>query len=728
MNTLKRINQLQIEDVLQHAVQSSIYYSACYVHYYDDTNVDKNKFYKYAHFTIQGDGIRFDNDEYLFFPWEDILIEGSCLHLGANIIIDYSDWSALVNGEDKLLSTFTSEKAEEPLLKARFLKSLSESSVWNSSTLFKSTKSNRVITIRITDNVVLIDGFEYSYHLEYDFKRRDNHICLIVAAGGALKYTQEGKLFLLEEEYKQTNKSDGIVEDIFTFGKKHFWDSLSFDSSRLKKFTRGIIQLPEYITSIKDYTFSGCKNLTSVIIPEGITEIPEGCFENCPDLVRIVLPKHIRSIGKYAFKGCSSLSEITIPEGIEIIPNGCFENCSGLVSINLPASLKKLGQNAFKGCQRLYKVVIPEGVTSISSECFDGCKMLVSVSIPSSALVIGEKAFCACSGLDHCVIPDSVNTIGQYAFNGCKNLKSFVLPSSLRTIERGCFRSCEKLQEIDLKDCNVTKIGAGAFESCSSLKQVILPYTLEVLDEKAFRKCSFLQRVYIPKSIRIIGYDAFQACVLLSTVEIEPGEPLSLGAGAFSHCFSLRTIVLPTSVTQLPNLLFKYCWNLETLYILGERVTTEGMAVFEDCRKLKKIYCKIGQETEDLLPDVTVIPENLIFTNCGFDCFQSCESFTHVVFEATIEETRSTFHGCNQMKTFDLKGNVHTIGGLTFQFCTRLSSLIIHDSSIKFDSFALSNASNIQKLIAPEGFSLPESVYWRYDGNPRADVLSEIME
>ena len=61
------------------------------------------------------------------------------------------------------------------------------------------------------------------------------------------------------------------------------------------------------VTGISSYAFDGCKELTSVVIPEGITEIGEYAFEGCIALVEVDIPESVTRIRKGAFKGCSKL-------------------------------------------------------------------------------------------------------------------------------------------------------------------------------------------------------------------------------------------------------------------------------------------------------------------------------------------------------------------------------------------------------------------------------------
>lgn len=60
------------------------------------------------------------------------------------------------------------------------------------------------------------------------------------------------------------------------------------------------IDIPNSVTSIGDYAFSGCINLTSVVIGNGVKEIREGTFMYCP-LKSITIGTGIRKIVSDAF-------------------------------------------------------------------------------------------------------------------------------------------------------------------------------------------------------------------------------------------------------------------------------------------------------------------------------------------------------------------------------------------------------------------------------------------
>ena len=69
--------------------------------------------------------------------------------------------------------------------------------------------------------------------------------------------------------------------------------------------------IPNSVTRIGGYAFSGCTGLTSVTIPNSLTSIGYHMFANCSGLTSVTIPNSVTSIGDYAFSGCSGLAEVT---------------------------------------------------------------------------------------------------------------------------------------------------------------------------------------------------------------------------------------------------------------------------------------------------------------------------------------------------------------------------------------------------------------------------------
>ena len=113
----------------------------------------------------------------------------------------------------------------------------------------------------------------------------------------------------------------------------------------------------------------------------------------------ITIPNSVTSIGEYAFFGCSELTSITIPNSVTTIGSSAFYGCTGLTSITIPNSVTTIGNWAFNGCRGLTSITIPNSVTNIGDWAFYGCSGLTSITIPNSVTNIGDYAFYYCKNL-----------------------------------------------------------------------------------------------------------------------------------------------------------------------------------------------------------------------------------------------------------------------------------------------------------------------------------------
>ena len=203
--------------------------------------------------------------------------------------------------------------------------------------------------------------------------------------------------------------------------------------------------IPNGVTNISSYAFSGCSGLTSVTIPASVTGIGDVAFSRCSGLTSVTIPVSVTSIGNGAFDGCSGLTSVTIPVSVTSIGDWAFSGCSGLTSVTIPASVMSIGGYAFDGCSGLTSVTIPVSVTSIGDGAFQLCTGLTSVTIPAGVTSIGDWAFWGCSGLTSITIPASVTSIGNHAFDGCSDLTSVTIGNSITYIGYEAFYNCRSL-------------------------------------------------------------------------------------------------------------------------------------------------------------------------------------------------------------------------------------------------------------------------------------------
>lgn len=72
------------------------------------------------------------------------------------------------------------------------------------------------------------------------------------------------------------------------------------------------IEIGSSVTSISDYAFYFCGNLTTMTIPNSVISIEDCAFWFCDILTSVTIPDSVTKIGIRAFADCEALESITI--------------------------------------------------------------------------------------------------------------------------------------------------------------------------------------------------------------------------------------------------------------------------------------------------------------------------------------------------------------------------------------------------------------------------------
>lgn len=110
------------------------------------------------------------------------------------------------------------------------------------------------------------------------------------------------------------------------------------------------------VTSVGSYAFSGCSELTSVILPESIERINSTAFGNCCNLTSIQMGSHLTTINIYAFWRCSSLTSVRIPDSVKSIYGYAFSGCSELETIIIGNGIEEIYNSVFSSCPKITDV------------------------------------------------------------------------------------------------------------------------------------------------------------------------------------------------------------------------------------------------------------------------------------------------------------------------------------------------------------------------------------
>lgn len=426
------------------------------------------------------------------------------------------------------------------------------------------------------------------------------------------------------------------------------WSS-PWDDSKVRS-----VHVEDGITSVGDYAFSWCDQLTEVKFSDSVTRLGKGAFSDCTCLSSIQIPNSVTEIGEEAFSYCVRLTSIRIPDGVTEISRDAFSYCDSLTEVKLGSGVTRLGDSAFDSCINLPSIQIPDSVEEIGDSAFNYCKNLTEVKLGSSVARLGHSVFATCEKLPSIRIPAGLTEIGDWAFEDCYALReiivdqenpafasedgvlfnrdktrlllylagkpneAYVIPDTVTELASRAFYGAGNLRTVTFPG-SVKTAGFGYYEGLTSLETVILLDGVEAIGDEAFAGCEALKEVRFPETLRSIGYSAFQGTAVERVILPDSVEEL------VDHAFydsGIQEVRIPSKVTALPEAAFYCCPKLESVTIPGN-VKEIGERAFSECFALKNIVMEAGVE------------------RIAGDAFDQCESLTTVNYGGTKERWQS---------------------------------------------------------------------------------------
>ncbi len=368
--------------------------------------------------------------------------------------------------------------------------------------------------------------------------------------------------------------------------------------------------------------FTNCKSLQELHITEGISTEAMG-REQGPfygsGLKRVAVDDGVTSIPDFIFAGCNDVTEIYLPDSLKTVGDECFTDMPMLKEITVRSDIKRLKKGTGRGCfvdTGVESIVFEDGVTMVTDKMFyKGCANTTEISFPNSLVSIGEGAFYGCHVLDKICLPDSVMSIGDEAFCHCSSVKSVILPKSNALMGTNCFEGAVSLMSINVRgdyrinafgklkppfsnaglekivvDEGVTTIPEHMFEGgCSDLTELILPDTLVNVGARSFMGCSSLREVVIKSDIEVTGDSPFLDGGVEKFV-FEDGVT-KINTHLFMNAYEqVREIYIPKSVTRITSIVLVDTPGTYTIFYEGTEEDWERITGFSYMNATEIIY------------------------------------------------------------------------------------------------------------------------------------------
>lgn len=297
-----------------------------------------------------------------------------------------------------------------------------------------------------------------------------------------------GKGFIKLDNAPTTIKGEIFISDHSeSVTEVYLPDSIIGFSSTFSNFSISEIRLPANTKTISG-SFSGCRNLKEVILPEGVLHIGEDSFSDCDELQYVTIPSSLKTISPYVFRNCNKIQKFNGSNKL-ISHNGLFlysnlsygyESAPGEI-----AKVAKMDAERFK---------VPDIAFSAQYYSFSSCKEVKEIDLnnirffsPECLGYYGEENDLEAIYGKYCTDDHrSLISDGVIRFTITKNISEIVIPEG------------------------VTAIGSLIFSNPKSVKKIIVPEGVKRAEMYAFIGCPNLEEIHLPSTMEAFGYNPFE--------------------------------------------------------------------------------------------------------------------------------------------------------------------------------------------------------------------------
>ena len=459
---------------------------------------------------------------------------------------------------------------------------------------------------------------------------------------------------------------------------------------------------------IKTGAFSDCKNITTIVLPEGVNSFGDKAFYNCKALTNLCSAKDVKDFGfdamndlndsnyhiednciyfksdeniYHCFVGLvdKTVKSCSINDACDYIQFGALKGCNSLENIYIPFIGKSITEESYFsyifGCSKenstyvpasLVRVRLGESIKTIPESAFYGCKNIQYIDF-SDIKEIKSKAFYNCSALVELKIPNSVNKLGEQCFVGL-NKDLFTIKSAGKYIGN---------------DDNPYFIFVNYYNDGTNYSTLKVMNDCKLIAGKAFSESCKSSTINIGANVKFIGSSAFREMYSLSTIVVSDDNLYFSSKDGVLFNKDKTTLVcvpqlnesnsvFPASLTRIEEYALYKNENIVTASIPSS-VTYIGKGALSGCYNIKTLYvgsaCESGDKTLDynyLFEDKPTRSLNKLHINEG------CENFTS-----------EHFIGCEELyipSTF--KDGIEELGF----YCQSLKKIDVHYQNPYFKS------------------------------------------
>ncbi len=383
--------------------------------------------------------------------------------------------------------------------------------------------------------------------------------------------------------------ASSLTEIIFNENMRAIYHSAFYGCENLMDVT-----LSNSINHVSLSSFDGCpisnvriKDISAWCLIDFDSENPF-CLENASIwlngeiLTDVEIPNTVTEVKDYAFTGYNALKSVSFPSSITTIGECAFANCQGLTEIELPNSVSYVEQSAFADCSSLTSVSLPDNLT-FGEDVFFNCPLSYNVINEINYLGNDERPYLyavspVSDEISECVLHEDTVAVLYDAFKNCPDLKVVKVNDNLSRLYRGAFDSPSITSlfvssfdvwcgvECDY-EANPLSYAENLFIDGAIVSDIVIPESITEIKARAFYNFSGITSLTVAS--QHIGERAFYQCDNLTEVKMA-NTVLTVGNDAFYNCKNLESVTMSENLTDLGYSAFYCCYNLSNLSGFGK--------------------------------------------------------------------------------------------------------------------------------------------------------------
>ncbi len=449
------------------------------------------------------------------------------------------------------------------------------------------------------------------------------------------------------------------------------------------------------LQTIGEYAFSGCKGITSVVLPESLKTVKKQAFYGC-SLTELTLPDSVQTVEQYAFY-TQTLRKVVVGTGLQFygvlgfgdsyteLHIGSIESWCGMTVEKVNVSGFKeyypleVGTAYYNG-EPLWDLVIPEGVTEIKSGVFTFSKTIERITLPSTLTSINSDAFGNIGRLVEILNLSSLDASGIVGYDQKDTVEIY-------TTREACRLGVRADGWHYVRSDGMTLYQVVSYYGDQT--KLTIPDTMGYIRPYAFYGTNLEEITFHGAVIRVEKF-AFANCVNLTKVTMSDSTQ-NVGEYVFENCKNLTELTVGKGFFEFGQNAFSGVTGIKNLYYLGDVV---GWAEIEFRSWLPKV-------------------ENF---------YMDGELVTNLVIKGVDTVANGSYANLQGITSVIIGAEVTTVENFAFDGC---SGMVIYcEATSKPEGWESSwNSSSLPVYWYSEGQPEGEGNYWHYAADGKTIVV-----